>query len=174
MNASPEQLDVVVRSRDGGGSAIREEELDLALRRLLRARFKLGMFDPPDRVPYANLPFSVNESPEHQALALEALGRPKQAEQALARAVAAARPQGYQRVFLDLGGALCGLLLRALPPAGEGYLRDLIDAFRARREARGGGPAGAAPAGALDALTGRELEQVDQRPPQGRRVEPAE
>jgi beta-glucosidase len=30
------------------------------------------MFDPPERVPYAQIPYSVNDSQEHRALALEA------------------------------------------------------------------------------------------------------
>jgi beta-glucosidase len=47
-------------------------ELDTAVTRLFRARFQLGMFDPPERVPYAAIPYGENESPEHQALALEA------------------------------------------------------------------------------------------------------
>jgi beta-glucosidase len=51
---------------------ITEAEIDTALRRLLTARFKLGMFDPPERVPYAQIPYSVNDSQEHRALALEA------------------------------------------------------------------------------------------------------
>jgi beta-glucosidase len=51
---------------------ITEAEIDTSLRRLLTARFKLGMFDPPERVPYAQIPYSVNDSPEHRALALEA------------------------------------------------------------------------------------------------------
>ena len=32
---------------------IEETEIDAAVRRLLTARFRLGMFDPPERVPYA-------------------------------------------------------------------------------------------------------------------------
>ena len=36
------------------------------------ARFKLGMFDPEEDVPYAQIPFSVNTSKEHAELALEA------------------------------------------------------------------------------------------------------
>jgi beta-glucosidase len=51
---------------------ITEAEIDTSLRRLLTARFRLGMFDPPERVPYAQIPYSVNDSPEHRALALEA------------------------------------------------------------------------------------------------------
>jgi len=49
-----------------------EQDVDTALRRLLTARFKLGMFDPPEMVRWARIPYSMNESPEHAALALEA------------------------------------------------------------------------------------------------------
>jgi beta-glucosidase len=48
-----------------------EKDIDTAVRRLFTARFKLGMFDPPERVPYAKIPYSVNDSPQHGALALE-------------------------------------------------------------------------------------------------------
>ncbi|MCW3059570.1 MAG: Beta-glucosidase-related glycosidase, partial [Capsulimonas sp.] len=51
---------------------ITEAEIDKSLKRLFTARFKLGMFDPPSEVPYANIPASVIESPEHRALALQA------------------------------------------------------------------------------------------------------
>ncbi|NOZ57380.1 MAG: hypothetical protein GXO73_11405 [Calditrichaeota bacterium] len=51
---------------------IREEDVDTALRRLFTARFRLGMFDPPERVPHAHTPFWVVNCPEHRALALEA------------------------------------------------------------------------------------------------------
>lgn len=50
---------------------IAEKDLDTSLRRLLRGRFELGMFDPDERVPYAQIPYSVVESPEHVAQALE-------------------------------------------------------------------------------------------------------
>jgi len=50
---------------------IREDELDVSLRRLFLARFKLGLFDPPSKVKYASLPFSENMSPAHTALALQ-------------------------------------------------------------------------------------------------------
>jgi beta-glucosidase len=51
---------------------VAEGAVDTALARLLRARFRLGMFDPPERVPYASIPFSANDAPAHRALALEA------------------------------------------------------------------------------------------------------
>ncbi len=51
---------------------IDEKDIDVAVKRLFTARFKLGMFDPNDMVPYAQIPFSVNCSKENDALALEA------------------------------------------------------------------------------------------------------
>jgi beta-glucosidase len=51
---------------------IPERQIDTAVARLLRARFRLGMFDPPERVRWANIPYEVNDSDAHRALALEA------------------------------------------------------------------------------------------------------
>ncbi len=51
---------------------ITEAEIDDALTRLMAARFRLGMFDPPERVRWARIPYSVNQSPEHDALARRA------------------------------------------------------------------------------------------------------
>lgn len=48
---------------------ISEEALNVSLRRLLKGRFELGMFDPDDRVPYSKIPYSVVESPKHIAQA---------------------------------------------------------------------------------------------------------
>jgi beta-glucosidase len=50
---------------------ITEAEIDTSLKRLLTARFRLGMFDPPEMVPYARIPFSQNDTPEHRQLALK-------------------------------------------------------------------------------------------------------
>lgn len=47
---------------------ITEAELDRNLSRLFTARFKLGMFDPPSRVPWSKLSPKVVHSPKHQAL----------------------------------------------------------------------------------------------------------
>jgi beta-glucosidase len=47
-----------------------EKDMDVALRRLFRARFLLGMFDPPEMVPYAQIPYSENDSEAHRQLAL--------------------------------------------------------------------------------------------------------
>lgn len=49
-----------------------EADIDRSLRRLLRTRFKLGMFDPPDRVRFAATPMSVVHSEAHRELARQA------------------------------------------------------------------------------------------------------
>jgi beta-glucosidase len=54
------------------GGRIEEATLDRSLERLFVARFKLGMFDPPERVPYARIPISSNDSSAHRQVALEA------------------------------------------------------------------------------------------------------
>lgn len=51
---------------------IREDEIDRAVKRLFLARFRLGMFDPPGRVPFSRIGMEQVASPEHQRLALEA------------------------------------------------------------------------------------------------------
>jgi beta-glucosidase len=49
-----------------------QERLDDALYRVLRDRFRLGEFDPPEMVPYSRISPSVICSPAHRALALQA------------------------------------------------------------------------------------------------------
>ena len=51
---------------------IKESDLDTALRRLFRERFKLGMFDPPSSFPYGRLAMSEVNSPDHRQLSLRA------------------------------------------------------------------------------------------------------
>jgi len=48
-----------------------EEAVDRAVKRLLRARFKLGMFDPEELVPFNWIPYEVNDCAEHRLLARE-------------------------------------------------------------------------------------------------------
>jgi beta-glucosidase len=50
---------------------ITEAELNTALHRLFRARFRLGMFDPPSSYSYGRIPFSENNSEQHRKLALQ-------------------------------------------------------------------------------------------------------
>jgi beta-glucosidase len=49
-----------------------EKDIDVALKRSFTARFRLGMFDPPEMVPYALTPESEIDSEPHRALALKA------------------------------------------------------------------------------------------------------
>ncbi|OOV20353.1 glycoside hydrolase family 3 C-terminal domain-containing protein [Flavobacterium sp. LM4] len=46
-----------------------EADIDITLIRLFTARFKLGMFDPEEIVPYAQIPYSVNNNSAHDWLA---------------------------------------------------------------------------------------------------------
>lgn len=62
-----EHLPVAVRK-----GLVTEAELDDALTRLMAARMRLGMFDPPDQVRWARVPYSVNQAPGHDALARKA------------------------------------------------------------------------------------------------------
>jgi beta-glucosidase len=48
-----------------------EKEIDAAVGRVLAARFRLGLFDPPGKVPYAQTPISQNDTRAHEALALK-------------------------------------------------------------------------------------------------------
>jgi beta-glucosidase len=51
---------------------ITEADVDTSLRRLFRARFRLGMFDPPSSFAYGRIPYSEVNSPEHRELSLQA------------------------------------------------------------------------------------------------------
>ena len=63
------QYPALVRAVEQG--LISEADIDISLKRLFKARFKLGMFDPPDMVPYAKISYRVVDSYKHRKLALE-------------------------------------------------------------------------------------------------------
>jgi len=48
---------------------LKESEIDVALTRLFTARMKLGMFDPPEMVPYSKIDEKLLDSAAHRALA---------------------------------------------------------------------------------------------------------
>jgi len=48
---------------------LKESEIDTALIRLFTARMKLGLFDPPEMVPYSKIDQKLLDSPEHRAMA---------------------------------------------------------------------------------------------------------
>jgi len=51
---------------------VSEADIDRSLVRTLVTRFKLGMFDPADQVPYSSIPMEVVGCPAHQDLAYQA------------------------------------------------------------------------------------------------------
>ncbi len=63
--------------RDGLLEAVKQNilpqaDLDRALDRLFTARFQLGMFDPPNMVPYSRIASTENDSEAHRQLTLKA------------------------------------------------------------------------------------------------------
>ena len=51
---------------------VTEKQISKALKRVFKARFLLGEFDPPDKVPYSSISADVIDSGPNRALALEA------------------------------------------------------------------------------------------------------
>ncbi|MHB8653806.1 MAG: glycoside hydrolase family 3 protein [Terriglobia bacterium] len=64
-----EYVTLVQAVKDG---LIKQSEIDTAVKRLFTARMRLGMFDPPDAVPFNRIPMSEDDSPAHRQLALQA------------------------------------------------------------------------------------------------------
>jgi beta-glucosidase len=69
LTCGREYRSLVKAVKDG---LITEKEIDVSVKRLMTARFQLGMFDPPEKVPYARIPFSENDSEAHRQLSLRA------------------------------------------------------------------------------------------------------
>jgi beta-glucosidase len=69
LTCGKEYTSLIKAVKDG---LITEAEIDIAVKRLMTARFRLGMFDPPEMVAYARIPFSENDSEAHRALSLKA------------------------------------------------------------------------------------------------------
>ncbi len=76
---------------------ISEKEIDTAVSRLFEARFRLGMFDPPEKVPFAQIPMTENDTPEHEALALQVASRVHRAAEKRRRAAAQSRQNQTHR-----------------------------------------------------------------------------
>ncbi|WP_240320887.1 glycoside hydrolase family 3 C-terminal domain-containing protein [Sphingomonas crusticola] len=64
-----EMLDLPKAVRQG---YLKEADMDVALRRLFTARMRLGMFDPPEMVPFSRIGIDQNHSDAHKALSLRA------------------------------------------------------------------------------------------------------
>lgn len=95
-----------------------------------------------------------------EALAHEAKGAGMRARETLLQALWLARPEHYQRLFLDEGPAMAALLNTLLPDTGEKeltqYVRTLLRAFS--KEGKPSSPAGSEPSLLIEPLTPRELE----------------
>ncbi len=52
-----------------------EADIDTACKRLFEARMKLGMFDPEEQVPYTQIPYEVNDHPDHHKLSIDVARR---------------------------------------------------------------------------------------------------
>lgn len=48
-----------------------EEQINISVKRLFMIRYRLGMFDPADKVPFRKIPFSTLEAAPHKAHALK-------------------------------------------------------------------------------------------------------
>jgi beta-glucosidase len=68
QSASPDYQRYVDAVKQG---LLPEADVDVALKRMLRTRFQLGLFDPPGSVKAAQVPDSALDSPEHRQLALQ-------------------------------------------------------------------------------------------------------
>jgi LuxR family maltose regulon positive regulatory protein len=106
-----------------------------------------------------------------QALALKAQGYLNQAESALSQAIYLARPEGYQRIFLDLGQPLYELLERSVARSRSSKIHDdesgringgyelaLLEAFKRERELQTVYAPTSLPGDLIDPLTEREQE----------------
>lgn len=67
LSCGDEYKEVPKAVKDG---LLTKADVDQAVKRLFTARFRLGMFDPPARVPYAQTPLSEIDSDAHRELAL--------------------------------------------------------------------------------------------------------
>ncbi|RPI26097.1 MAG: hypothetical protein EHM70_19385 [Chloroflexota bacterium] len=87
------------------------------------------------------------------AIAAHALGQENKSLRAIERALTLAEPEGYVRIFLDVGKALAGILSMAISNRiRPGYARRLLAAIP------NASPAAVKPAGMVEQLSGRELE----------------
>jgi beta-glucosidase len=69
LNCGNEYLSLPAAVKQG---LVSEADINTAVKRVMEARFRLGMFDPPEKVPYARIPYSVVDSREHRDLSLQA------------------------------------------------------------------------------------------------------
>ena len=64
------ERDAVLKAAQTG--LLSKDDIDRAVKRLFTARMKLGMFDPPESVPFSTITMADNDTEEHRQLALKA------------------------------------------------------------------------------------------------------
>jgi len=69
LTCGREYRSLVQAVKDG---LISEVDIDRAVKHLMTIRFRLGMFDPPEMVKYAQIPFSENDTSAHHEVSLQA------------------------------------------------------------------------------------------------------
>ncbi|MCX7843132.1 MAG: glycoside hydrolase family 3 C-terminal domain-containing protein, partial [Clostridia bacterium] len=69
LNCGNMYANLLISHKEG---LVSEETINQSVERLMMTRMKLGMFDSPDKVPFASIPYEMNDCREHRALALEA------------------------------------------------------------------------------------------------------
>lgn len=68
LNCGNMYLNVMLAHKEG---LITEETIDKSVTRLISTRFKLGMFDSPEKVPFSRIPYEKNDCKEHRDFALK-------------------------------------------------------------------------------------------------------
>ncbi|TCL60857.1 beta-glucosidase [Hydrogenispora ethanolica] len=68
LNCGNMYLNLLIARQEG---LVDESTIDRAVTRLMVTRMKLGMFDNPEHVPYASIPYARNDCREHRELSLE-------------------------------------------------------------------------------------------------------
>jgi beta-glucosidase len=63
LNCGNMYLNAMLAHKEG---LITEETIDTSVTRLMNTRMKLGMFDDQERVPYASIPYEMNDCREHR------------------------------------------------------------------------------------------------------------
>lgn len=130
LNCGCTYHDLVLALKEG---LVTEAQVDTALRRLLATKFKLGLFDPPQRGRWASTPVSVVESAEHRALARRAavesivllknngiLPLPTDAESILITGPTAANPSALMGNYYGVSASMVTLLEGITERCAEG------------------------------------------------------
>jgi beta-glucosidase len=66
LNCGNMYLNLLIAHQEG---LVTEETIDQSVIRLFKTRMKLGMFDKPASVPFANIPYEKNDCDEHRRIA---------------------------------------------------------------------------------------------------------